>query len=32
MESDLSDYYKTGPGKDSKTSGVLAMADHEIAK
>ena len=32
MESDLSDYYKTGPGKDSKTSGVLSTADHEIAK
>lgn len=32
MESDLSDYYKTGPGKYSKTSGVLSIADHEIAK
>jgi hypothetical protein len=32
MESDLSDYYETGPGKDSKSSGKLSPIDHEIAR
>ena len=32
MESDLSDYYETGPGKDSKISGELSTTDHKIAR
>lgn len=32
MDSDLSDYYKTGPGNDSIKSGVLSSPDREIAK
>lgn len=32
MESDLSDYYNTGPGKNSIDSGRLTTADHEIAR
>lgn len=32
MDSDLSDYYKLGPGKDSIDSGELSSTDHEIAK
>jgi len=32
MDSDLSDYYETGPGKDSIDSGNLSPIDHEIAR
>jgi len=32
MESDLSDYYDTGPGKDSISSGELSTTDHKIAR
>jgi len=32
MDSDLNDYYKTGPGKDSISTGELSEADHIIAK
>ena len=32
MDSDLSDYYETGPGKDSKSSGKLSITDHKIAR
>jgi hypothetical protein len=32
MESDLSDYYETGPGKDSKSSGELSITDYKIAR
>lgn len=32
MDSDLNDYYNTGPGKDSKISGELSTTDYEIAR
>lgn len=32
MDSDLSDYYQKGPGRDSIASGVLSPADHKVAE